>query len=319
MGYKAFLVGVNTHDLQYAESDAELMSVCLTQHGYEIIKPYKKERRSIFEAFEHMLDQCNENDTVIFYYSGHASSLSTKLEFVLDEAPPKINNRIEFTEITKDLKKCKASNKLIILDCCYAGSAYENLEQNVSDRYKILTASTPSKKTKEITELKAGFLTYYINQGLTSNIADIYVDQKITINTFYEYLQKAAEQYNVLNSEELAPSLYGDVGDNFELVQSFIPNLYDHAKNNFEVATSESGIEPTSNEDIIELLESLSIAQFQKLLLFYKVPRTVIPPAGAFGQQTIALFEYALQKEGEPCAQLLEVIYKVAPHLQRGE
>ena len=74
----------------------------------------------------------------------------------------------------------------------------------------------------------------------------------------------------------------------------------------------------TLKEQVIELLERLSITQFKKVLLFYKVPKSEIPPAGTQGEQNIALFEYAYQKEGEQFTNLLNVIYKVAPHLRHG-
>jgi hypothetical protein len=301
MGYKAFLLGVNTHGLQYSESDTELMSVCLAQHGYEIIKPYKKERHSILEQFEDMLDNCDKTDTVIFYFSGFALLSRAKLRLVLDNNPSKISNTIRISQITGPLEECRATNKLIILDCCHAGAATADLQLDLSDAYSILTASSRLEKSKEIDDFKAGFLTYTINQAVIHNIAEICVDQKITIYTLYDYLVKAAKEHNVKHD-----------------VQVPIPNLLGNAKNNFEVAGCESGIEPSNYESILELLESLTVTQFKKVLLLYNVPRTQIPPAGTFGEQTIALFEYALQKEGEELTQLLELIYKVAPHLRRG-
>jgi hypothetical protein len=298
MGYKAFLVGVNTYGLQYSESDAELMDVCLTKHGYEIIKPYRKEKRSILEQFDHMIDKCDKTDTVIFYFSGHASLLKGKLRLVLDEA----NNYIRISEITEPLEDCRATNKLIILDCCHAGAATADLQFDLSDAYSILTASSRLEAGKEIDDFKAGFLTYQINQAFTDNIAEICVDKKITINRFYEWLNTAAKQHNVKHS-----------------VQVPIPNLLGNAKNNFEIAACDNSIEPSNDESILKLLESLSITQFKKVLLLYKVPKSEIPHAGTFGEQTIALFEYAFQKEGEQFPVLLENIYKVAPHLRRGE
>jgi hypothetical protein len=303
MGHKAFLVGVNTLGLQYSENDTELVSACLAKHDYEIIKPYKKERRSILEQFEDMLDKCDKTDTVICYFSGHGLLSKGKLRLVVDDASSQVSKPIRFTEITEPFEECRATNKLVILDCCHAGAASADLQLDLSDAYRILTASTRLEKSKEIDEFKAGFLTYQIHQALMQHLAKICVD--VTINALYEWLVTAAKQHNVKHS-----------------VQVPIPNLLGNAKANFEIATCDSTTandESTQEEQVIELLERLSVTQFKKVLLFYKVPKSEIPPAGTQGEQNIALFEYDYQKEGEQFTNLLNIIYKMAPHLRRGD
>jgi hypothetical protein len=219
MGYKAFLLGVNTHGLKYSESDAQLMDLCLAQHGYKIIKPYKKEKRSILEQFEDMLDKCDKTDTVIFYFSGHASLAKGKLRLVLDDA----NNLIRISEITETLQESRATNKLIILDCCHAGAATTDLQLDLSDAYSILTASTRLEKGKEIDDFKAGFLTYQIHQALINNKTKICVENNIKIYALYEWLKNAAEQHNVKHSVKVP-----------------IPNLFGNAKNDFQVVPCDS-------------------------------------------------------------------------------
>ncbi|MEK8021533.1 MAG: serine protease [Candidatus Parabeggiatoa sp.] len=86
-----------------------------------------------------------------------------------------------------------------------------------------------------------------------------------------------------------------------------------------EMSNQNDAQTPIQEEQVLELLECLSITQLKKVLLLYKVPKSEIPPAGTQGEQTIALFEYAYQKEGEQFTKLLNIIYKVAPHLRRGK
>ncbi|MDM8565822.1 caspase family protein [Candidatus Halobeggiatoa sp. HSG11] len=223
MGNKAFLIGVNTHGLQYSENDVELMDNCLTKHDYEIIKPYHKEKRSILEKFDEMLNKCDKTDTVICYFSGHGLLSKGKLCLVLDET--QVNNKIRISEITEPLEDCRATNKLIILDCCHAGAASSNLQLNLSEAYRVLTASTRLERSKEIDEFKAGFLTYKLNQAL-ANLTEINIGQKVTINRLYEWLVEEAKQHNARHS-----------------IQVPIPNLMGNAKANFEIATCSGGCE----------------------------------------------------------------------------
>jgi len=292
MGYKAFLVGVNTHGLQYSERDTELMNVCLTKHGYKIIESYRKEKRSILEQFEEMLKKCDKTDTIIFYFSGHASLLKGKLRLVLDDT----NNPIRISEITEPLEECRATNKLIILDCCHAGAATADLQLDLSDAYSILTASTRMEKSKEIDDFNAGFLTYQINQLLTYNIAEICVDKKITIHRFYDSLNTAAKQYNLNHS-----------------VQVPIPNLFYNARNNFEIAACESGNGNGESPRLLarRLLKDLLPAQFRDVLFIYEIPDEYLSTAAPQMTQISELIKYALQQEGEPLTKLLEVITQV--------
>jgi len=298
MGNKAFLVGVNTLGLQYSENDTELMSACLAKHDYEIIKPYKKEKRSILEQFEEMLNKCDKTDTVIFYFSGHGSLSKGKLRLVLNEQPSQVNNLIRISEITEafNSEECRPINKLIILDCCKAGAATADLQLDLSDAYRILTASTRLEKSKEIDEFKAGFLTYTINQALTHYLDEICVDQKITINALYEWLVKAAKQHNVKHS-----------------VQVPVPNLLGNAKANFEIAICDS---TTANDESPRLLarkrlKTLLSAQFDDVLLLYEVPNEYLSTAAQQMTPISELIKYARQQEGEQLTHLFEVINEV--------
>lgn len=66
-----------------------------------------------------------------------------------------------------------------------------------------------------------------------------------------------------------------------------------------------------SIERAIKLLDNLSFTQFKTVLLYYQVPKSEIPDAGARGDKSIAVVEYALQKEGKQLTELFEVIDKV--------
>jgi hypothetical protein len=220
---KAFLVGVNTFGLQFAEKDTELMNECLAKYGYEIVKPDKKEKYSILKQFEEMLDKCNKTDTIIFYYSGHGVLLKGKLHLVLgDDASKEVSNKLRITGISELLENCRATNKLIILDCCHVGAVHADLHIDLPDAYRLLTASTRLERSKELDEFQASFLTYQIHQTLMQPPSEICVDNSIQISAFYQWLVKVAKQQNSNHS-----------------IQVPIPNLLGNEKANFEIARCE--------------------------------------------------------------------------------
>jgi nucleoside phosphorylase len=91
-----------------------------------------------------------------------------------------------------------------------------------------------------------------------------------------------------------------------------------------EVSTSKPAIGMTlSNnvpvqerkEYILDLLNRLIPSQFDTVIFKYDVDSAHLSN-GTQNQRAIELIRYAIQKEGADLAQLLQVIYKVAPHLQ---
>ena len=233
MAKKAFIIGVNTYGLQYAENDAALMSECLKRHGYEIIVG-KGKKIMIFEQFEKLLDNCNHTDTVIVYFSGHALIENGELQFVLDDSASKLSSKLNINNmIVKPFENCKRiSHKLVILDCCNAGTSHARWSTDFLDRYYILTSSGRIEQTRELDELKAGFLTYYIHKGLlhfTSEFVDN--DNKIRVVEFYAWLKKQAEHHNgIENSIKVSiPHLLGNAGANFDIAEITAPEVQPHA------------------------------------------------------------------------------------------
>ena len=91
-----------------------------------------------------------------------------------------------------------------------------------------------------------------------------------------------------------------------------------------EVSTSKPAIGMTlinnvpvqeRKEYILDLLNRLIPSQFDTVIFKYDVDSAHLSN-GTQNQRAIDLIRYAIQKEGADLAQLLQVIYKVAPHLE---
>jgi nucleoside phosphorylase len=91
-----------------------------------------------------------------------------------------------------------------------------------------------------------------------------------------------------------------------------------------EVSTSKPAIGMTlinnvpvqeRKEYILDLLNRLIPSQFDTVIFKYDVDSAHLSN-GTQNQRAIELIRYAIQKEGADLAQLLQVIYKVAPHLK---
>ncbi|MCP4695909.1 MAG: tetratricopeptide repeat protein [Gammaproteobacteria bacterium] len=221
MAKKAYILGVNTKGLEYAESDAESIGRVLRMHDYQ---PFRLEpdKNAVQAGLDQLVDQCGQNDTLIFYYSGHGLLERGKLHLLLTEDADTETGKFPVSNITRALEKCRAAHKLLILDCCHAGAAHAEWSLTYSETYSLLTASERLETAKEVEELQAGFLTWLLCQALEKPPENLPDEQHyIRINALYDYVREQAKTYR------------GKQPDAAELP---IPNLIGNHKHNFPLA-----------------------------------------------------------------------------------
>lgn len=268
MAKKAFIIGINTLGLLYSEKDADLLASCLEPYEYEIFMPSnKKNKYHIREEFDRVVEGCSKTDTLIFYFSGHGLVSRGKLKLVVSDDTSKNENLIDINEIVNSLETCRAINKAIILDCCNAGTAFAEWNPETSDFYRMLTASEKLERAKELEELKASFLTYQFYKALTdaaTEIAD--KDNKIHINSLYDYLKRKALEHNSLSNAIQVP----------------VPNLLGNSKSNFEIGTVSIKIKPVEKEYDKALVDTL-IEQSHQLYVEGKMEDALAVIKEAYG------------------------------------
>lgn len=121
---KAFLVGIseyfieNTENLPYCKND-------IFQLRKSLIKGLKANEKNItligcdntviFAYFDYMFDSflssLTEDDTMIFYFSGHGTNGNILLS----------DKEISINSIIERIQNSKSKSKIIILDCCHSG------------------------------------------------------------------------------------------------------------------------------------------------------------------------------------------------------
>jgi hypothetical protein len=216
MGKKAFIIGKNTHGLQFAESDADLFGRILkNMYDFEVV--IVKSKIDFQTQFEEFLDQSKTTDDLIIYFSGHAQSPRGTLELLLDENTSHFRGKIKAEELFPKLIECEANQKLVILDCCRAGTVLENraLHENVA--YRILVSSPAGGRSIELENLKGGFFTYQLCKALTTDVEQIISkSDEISINEIFQKIKSETLKYNYQNNANVsAPKLMGDQGLDF--------------------------------------------------------------------------------------------------------
>jgi formylglycine-generating enzyme required for sulfatase activity len=218
-GHKwAILIGINKYldskisSLDYCVSDVRLMEqVLIKQSGYEqkrilVISDDQKEDHlqplffNLSEQIRNWLLNMKEKDTVLVYFSGHGFLDGNMQGYLAPKDCRKSNlslTAFRTNELKNMLQSCKASQKLLILDCCHAGGnkGDENAtsSEEVASTFKkakgLITLASCQKKqlSREWKEKKQGLFTYYLAEGLGGK-ADKDSDGIVDSDEIYKYV-----------------------------------------------------------------------------------------------------------------------------------
>lgn len=228
MHKRAFVLGSNgptsMDRLKYAVDDAKRVARCLRQPKcrFEVdLITEGVEKFSVLQNLERAVEKCNPDDTFVCYFAGHGVLEKGQLYLVWEtEDESLIRVSIQLESILGMLRLCKASNILLILDCCHAGAAARmrgTTETSVTefikpDNFLILMASEKLEKVPEIEGMGGSFLAAEIENALGEkfNAADADGDRRLSIDDLVNWLERRAAAVNKIGDHKIPyPYLFG--------------------------------------------------------------------------------------------------------------
>lgn len=236
MSIKALLVGVS----DYSETEYESLPLCkndLNAMQTALINGLKVDisnieriglentvtKDMIMNSFFNMNYVISEEDTFIFYFSGHGGN----------EIVAVSNCNMKLKEIFDEINNINAKNKIIILDCCHAGSFkledspplnFEtSIDTFVGHGCAVLAScganETSGFNNNENISLYTSFLCYSLtNKYLIRN-------GKKSLETINKSIYRLAEEYNRHNNLNIQTPIFRSniTGDILFDVEEYIP------------------------------------------------------------------------------------------------
>lgn len=203
----AILIGTNEYSkldkLEFAEDDVrEMREVLLNPDicGFdEVLELIDKNKEEVSQGIEEVFKNAKKDDQMLIYFSGHGKP-SYKFDLCLlfkDTDPDSLlATSLKFDYINECKEQSACNRVVVILDCCYSGTAgmkgdyLEDMLSSYSCSSTILltsTGQTGSNIAKEDKELKHGVFTSYLLKGLKDWTADYDDDGIITVDDLYRY------------------------------------------------------------------------------------------------------------------------------------
>jgi formylglycine-generating enzyme required for sulfatase activity len=226
----AVIIGVNAFldptipSLRYCVADAHLVADKLVERcGYDPerillmtddqpklhLRPFKINLQGQVQRW---LLHAEPGDTVLVFFAGHGYLDDDRQHFLAPQDCQRGNlglTGLRTSELREMLRQCKATQKLLVLDCCHAGAkrdvAVGPSSQELGTSFKlakglITLSSCSERETSSEWEAKGhGLFTYFLAEGLAGS-ADENKDGLVDSDELYNY---TLDQVNVVGQREL--------------------------------------------------------------------------------------------------------------------
>ncbi len=177
-------------------------------------------RDKILNSMRQYFLKADENDVVLFYFSGHGlEGCFLPVDF------DGYNNKLRHEEIKQVLMQSKAKHKLCIADACHSGTLnyglaakgpapvsldlYYQAFEDTKGGVALLMSSKAEELSLEDHGLRQGVFTYYLLRGL-KGAANANGDNLITIRELYNFVYVKVREYT---TNVQSPVLTGNYDD----------------------------------------------------------------------------------------------------------
>jgi WD40 repeat protein len=144
------------------------------------------------------LRSSRENDTVVVFLAGHGTNDGPNYRFLPMDAEPladgwRSNSAVAWYELEEALESAKG-RRLLFVDTCHAGNAYNQRIGNTSYHANIIAYSSArwDQQALERADLGHGLFTYAVVEGI-DGAADIAHEHVIRTKELYEFVVKRVE------------------------------------------------------------------------------------------------------------------------------
>ncbi|MCP3930322.1 MAG: peptidase C14 caspase catalytic subunit p20 [Bacteroidetes bacterium] len=210
----AVVVGVGRYShmpvLKYSDDDAYQVYAflkspeggALPDRQIRVLIDEDATREQIIKTLRETLLRADDNDVVLFYFSGHG------LEgHFLPVDYDGFRNKLRHEEIKNILEESQAKHKLVLADACHSGSLLalrQSVEKSLRKYYAAFkettggTALLMSSKGEEYSledgGLRSGIFSHYLIRGLKGE-ADVDQDKIVSIQELYNFVYKKVRTY----------------------------------------------------------------------------------------------------------------------------
>lgn len=223
---KTYLVSVgvadyeNIQDLRLSEKDAESVVQLFENRGAitTLLIGEKATKANILRQLKEQFLHVNSQDLVVFYFSGHGYPGG----FCPYDMNQQLASGLSYEEIKAVFKDCKARNKVVFADACYAGKFRQNSKSSstassavqadspAGTNVLLFLSSRSGETSIEYPYMKNGLFTASLMRALRGG-ADIDHDRLITAKELFSFVSQNVKEKS---RDKQHPVMWGKFDDN---------------------------------------------------------------------------------------------------------
>lgn len=204
--------------LRKAENDARSMADLYKTHTQQVtlLTGSQATHDQILATMTQVFGQADEDDVVVFFFSGHGSpgglcAYDTHNEQTL----------VTYAEVKKVLRQCRAANKQLFIDACFSGGlrgkgkeATTASSLGQTKGVMLFLSSRTSETSRENPYSSNGFFTQYLVQGLKGG-ADTNRDRIVGAKEIFSFV---SDKVKKATHNKQHPVMWGRFSDNMHIL-----------------------------------------------------------------------------------------------------
>lgn len=197
-------------DLSLPANDAKAIYQLYQKHFRAkaiLITDERATRQNIVTQTNRLFAQAGKEDIVVFFFSGHGYPGGFAI----------YNDYLDYGDVRSLFASCKASNKMIFADACFAGGLREN-KRDVSHRNQgvmLFLASRENEFSWENSQMRNSFFVSCLLRCLKGG-ADVNHDRIITAKELFTAVSKGVWE---LSEGIQHPVMWGNFDDNMPVMR----------------------------------------------------------------------------------------------------
>lgn len=197
-------------DLRVSDNDAKTIHAIFAKNGKvksSLILNQQATIRNVCNEMRAQFAPAESNDEVILFFSGHGFPGGFCC----------FDGNLNYKTIYEIMKQCRAKNKMILVDACYAGKmrTTSRTNQNHTSQNVMLFLSSRSTEPSQETPFKNSLFTIYLERGLRGG-ADTNRDRVITARELYNFVHQGVIKDSRGTQH---PVMWGKFNDNMPVIK----------------------------------------------------------------------------------------------------
>ena len=198
------------NDLRISDNDAKTIAKLFkatNDASINLLTNAEATKSMVQGTMQTLFAKANSDDSVVLYFSGHGTPGALVCH----------DGLLNYQQIFRILKECKANRKIIIADACFSGKMRTGKQHSnkYSTQNVMFFLSSRTNETSQETQYQNSLFTIFLERGLRGG-ADNNKDRIITAREIYDFVHQGVVK---ASDNKQHPVMWGKFDNNMTVIK----------------------------------------------------------------------------------------------------